>query len=148
MTARPSLRSIAWHESGHAVVAWHLGLTVTRVSIRPIGKSLGRSTHSPSGDCTIAAERERENIVAMAGWAAELLSREACENTYDTGDLQSVLSRIPELRLVGVELGWAEDEAQRIVRENVDRIERLAGVLLERMELSDAAEIRAIIAGD
>jgi hypothetical protein len=31
----PSLKRTAWHEAGHAVVAWALGLSVTLVSIRP-----------------------------------------------------------------------------------------------------------------
>jgi hypothetical protein len=122
-------------------------LTVVLVSIRPDGNGFGRSTHTPAGDCTIAAERERENIVAMAGWAAELASGEAGDGvTYDSGDLGWVLSRIPDVR-VPIELGRAEDEAQRIVRANLERIERLAGVLLERTEISDAAEIKSIIEG-
>lgn len=117
---QPTLRRTAWHEAGHAVVAWDRDLTVTHISIRPEGESFGRSQHTPAGDCSIASERERENIVAMAGRAAELASGEAGERTYNSGDLQCVLSRIPGDR-VAIELGWAEDEAHRIVSENVRR---------------------------
>jgi ATP-dependent Zn protease len=81
MTAGPTLRQTAWHEAGHAVVAWDQGFTVTLVSIRPEGGSLGRSQHTPMGDCAIPSERQRENIVAMAGWAAELQSGEAGDAT-------------------------------------------------------------------
>jgi hypothetical protein len=119
---------------------------VILVSIWQEGESFGRSTHTPAGDCTVASERERENIVAMAGWAAELASGEAHDGTYDSGDLKFVLSRIPEDR-IAIELGRAEDEAQRIVSENLQRIKRLAGALLERTELVDADEIRGIIEG-
>ena len=35
---KPSLKRTAWHEAGHAVVAWEQGLTVTHVSIRPEGE--------------------------------------------------------------------------------------------------------------
>jgi hypothetical protein len=143
----PSLRRVAWHEAGHAVVAWERGLTVTCVSIRPDGESLGRAQHSPDGDCAIASERERENILAMAGWAAELASGEAEDGTYDDGDLQCVLNRTPEDQ-IAIELGWAEREAERIVRANLSRIELLAGVLLDRLELSDAEEIRATKAAE
>jgi hypothetical protein len=88
------------------------------VSIRPDGKSFGRSMHTPAADCSIASKRERENIIAMGGWAAELLSGEAGDGvTYDSGDLCWVLSRIPDGRMP-IELGRAEDEAQRIVRSN------------------------------
>jgi ATP-dependent Zn protease len=148
VTIVPTLRRTAWHEAGHAVVAWERGLTVVLVSIRPEVGSFGRATHKPAGNCTIPAWRERENIVAMGGWAAEQASGEANDgHTFDGGDMSWVLSRIPDGR-VPIELGWAEQEAERIVRENMARVERLAGVLLERTELTDAAEIRAIINGD
>jgi ATP-dependent Zn protease len=143
----PTVRQTAWHEAGHAVVAWDRGFTVTLVSIRPDGRSLGRSQHVPAGDCTIASERQRENIVAMAGWAAELASGEAKDSeTYDSGDLTSVLNRTPEDR-INVELGWAESEAQRIVFDNLDRVERLAHELMRREELTCSAEILDIIEG-
>jgi ATP-dependent Zn protease len=74
MKAGPTLKQTAWHEAGHAVAAWDQGFTVTLVSIQPDGESLGRSQYIPAGDCAIPAERQRENIVAMAGWAAELAS--------------------------------------------------------------------------
>lgn len=75
-----SLRRTAWHEAGHAVVAWDQGFTVVLVSVRPEeGESFGRSTHKPAGDCAIPLERQRESIVAMGGWAAELASGEASD---------------------------------------------------------------------
>ena len=143
-------RQTAWHEAGHAVVAWAQGFTVTCVSIRPEGSSLGRSQHTPAGDGAIPSERQRENIVALAGWAAELASGEANENgTYDSADLTFVLSRLGQhapSRIV-IELGWAESEAQRIVSANLERIERLAHELMSREELTSAAEILDIIEG-
>src|SRR5689334_9508697 len=95
---KPSLKRTAWHEAGHAVVAWEQGLTVTHVSIRPEGESIERSTHSPAGDCTIESERYRENIVAMGGWAAELASGEVGDDnwTYDCGDCPLFLK--PDIR--------------------------------------------------
>jgi hypothetical protein len=143
----PTLRQTAWHEAGHAVVAWDRRFTVTLVSIRRIGDSYGRSQHTPAGDCTIPPERERENIVAMAGWAAELVSGETNGGeTYDSGDLSCVLSRLDPSQ-IAIELGWAESEAQRIVSANLDRIERLAIELMHKVELLDASEILNLIEG-
>ena len=143
----PTLRQTAWHEAGHAVVAWDRRFTVTLVSIRRIGDSYGRSQHTPAGDCTIPSERERENIVAMAGWAAELVSGETNGGeTYDSGDLSCVLSRLDPSQ-IAIELGWAESEAQRIVSANLDRIERLAIELMHKVELLDASEILNLIEG-
>jgi ATP-dependent Zn protease len=149
MTAGPTLRQTAWHEAGHAVVAWYQGFTVTLVSISPEGDSLGRSQHIPMGDCAIPSERQRENIVAMAGWAAELQSGEAGDATYDSSDLTWVLNRLHQHApsRIEVEWGWAESEAQRIVSANLDRIERLANELMSREELTSSAEILDIIEG-
>ena len=145
----PTLRQTAWHEAGHAVVAWDRGFTVTHVSIRRIGDSYGRSQHTPAGDGAIPSERERENIVAMAGWAAELASGESKSETYDSSDLSFVLSRLDQHApsRIAIELGWAESEAQRIVLVNLDRIERLAIALIHRGELLDASDILKLIEG-
>jgi hypothetical protein len=86
----------------------------------------------------------------MGGWAAELLSGEANDGVpCDSGDMSCVLSRIDQFApsRVKIELGWAEDEAHRIVCANLDRVQRLADVLLDRLELTDANEIRDIIEG-
>jgi ATP-dependent Zn protease len=148
MTAGPTLRQTAWHEAGHAVVAWDQGFTVTLVSIRREGNGFGRSQHTPAADCAVPSERQRESIVAMGGWAAEIASGEASDGeTYDSDDLSWVLSRISEHApsLLDAELGWAGSEAERIVSANRDRVERLADELIKREELSDADEILAII---
>jgi ATP-dependent Zn protease len=143
----PTLRRTAWHEAGHAVVAWDQKLTVKLVSIKPDAKSRGRTEWTRATDLDPEQARQRENIVTMAGWAAEQASGEAADGrTYDGCDLASVMSRIPDGR-IEIELGWAEQEAERIVRANVVRVERLATVLMQRIELTDADEIRDIIEG-
>jgi len=85
----------------------------------------------------------------MAGWATELASGEANGDTYDSSDLSWVLIQLeqhPPSR-IRIELRWAEREAQRIVSANLGRIERLATVLLHRVELLDASEIFRLIGG-
>jgi hypothetical protein len=69
--------------------------------------------------------------------------------TGDSADLSWVLNRIAEHAptCVAAELGWAESEAERIVRANIDRVERLAIALIERREIVGAKEILAIIQG-
>ena len=150
MSSRPTLRRTAWHEAGHAVVAVDQGFRPTLVSIRRESEDFGRSRHTPAGDCSIPSERERENIVAMGGWAAELASGEADDGvTYDSGDMQCLLSRIDQHApsRVAIELGWAEQRAEQIIAANRDAVERLANELLKRGELTDSVEIVAIIKG-
>ncbi|PSO29842.1 hypothetical protein [Bradyrhizobium sp. MOS002] len=147
MNKLPSRRRTAWHEAGHSVVAWSQGFTPILVSIRRQGESFGRSHHTPAGNPAVPEERQRENIVAMGGWAAELVSGEASDGiTYDSGDMSAVLNSIAPDR-IAIELGWAEAEAHRIVTANVDRVQRLAEELLRRDEIEGAANILAIIEG-
>jgi ATP-dependent Zn protease len=143
-------RRTAWHEAGHAVAAWNQQFTPILVSIRREGDIYGRSTHTPAGDWAIPEERHRECIVALAGWAAEIASGEADDGTtYDSGDISCVLSGLVQHApsRVNIELGWAESEAERIVLENRDRVERLASRLMKREEIAGATEILAIITG-
>jgi hypothetical protein len=123
----PTLLQVAWHEAGHAVVAWDRGFTVTLVSIRRTddnqGRSYGRYKCAPTVDWAIPSERERDSIVAMAGWAAELASGEARGQTYDSADLSYVLTGPNQDARRGFGSSWAgpSQEADRIVRENMER---------------------------
>jgi ATP-dependent Zn protease len=149
VTEKPpnSLRRTAWHEAGHAVVAWKSGKTVVLVSIAPDRTSKGRSTHLPGFDADSEDDRVRENIIAMGGWAAEKASGEADDGlTYDSADMLWIYAHSSEDHF-DVDFGWAEQEAERIVRENLSRVERLAAALMERTELVDADEIKRIIEG-
>lgn len=145
----PSLRRVAFHEAGHAVVAWRHGLTVEEISIRREGDSLGRTRHTPVGDPEILEELRRENFVALAGAAAEQMADPTDDaDPYDGGDLSCVWSRLHEYiteERRTVEFGWAEQNAERIVSENAPRLDRLAELLLVRHELSDPEEIRMTI---
>ncbi len=56
---------LPYHEAGHAVVAWCLGLAIREVSIKPNKKSLGRCYHSGrTKDCP-----DKHLLVALAGEA-------------------------------------------------------------------------------
>jgi hypothetical protein len=146
MMTDPTLRRTAWHEAGHAVVAWDQKQTVKLVSIRRDDHSYGRTEQTRAGDSDPERARQRENIVAMGGWAGENASGEAEGVTYDTADLRWIYEHSQEGKF-HIDLGWAEQEADRIVRANLPRVERLANVLLQRIELTDPDEIRTIIEG-
>ena len=145
----PTLRQTAWHEAGHAVVAWDQKFTVTLVSIQCTGAGYGRSEHTPAVDCAIPSDRRRENIVALAGWAAEIASG-AVTDLCDSDDYSRVVTRLEQHAPpedFEIELGHAGSEAERIVSANRDRIERLAIELMRRIELVDAADILKVIEG-
>jgi hypothetical protein len=65
----------------------------------------------------VRAERVRENIVAMGGWAAEQASGEASDGvTYDSSDMRWLLSRVDQYAptCIRAELGWAERVLERL----------------------------------
>lgn len=71
------LRATAYHEAGHAVLAWHLGLKIRNLSIHKYERSLGRMRSSGvrrralSGDTTVAmlfhAGGQAEMVAALLG---------------------------------------------------------------------------------
>jgi hypothetical protein len=93
MAAAPTLRQTAWHEAGHAVVAWDQKFTVTLVSIRHTADGYGRCDFTPKVDCAIPSEMRRENVVALAGWAAEIASG-AVTDLCDSDDYSRVVTRL------------------------------------------------------
>jgi ATP-dependent Zn protease len=82
--SKDELRRTAYHEAGHAFVAWRQGLKVTRATIRVRGEYLGSVSHSGRftakqvesiklGDITpqIREKCEKRLRVLLAGWLAE-----------------------------------------------------------------------------
>lgn len=62
------VRAVAYHEAGHAVVAWVVGLSLRKVTIRPDPDALGRIV--PHGDLPFGFDEWRElgvRFVVLAG---------------------------------------------------------------------------------
>ena len=84
MTYRKSkaLEATAYHEAGHAVMAWFLNVRVDKVSISPERDSLGHCSHekivrgrNPELDDSPRSrdQKEKEILVALAGGIAQRL---------------------------------------------------------------------------
>ena len=48
MSGKPDLRRIAYHEAGHAITSYAVGLEIIKISIIPSEGALGRVSHPPN----------------------------------------------------------------------------------------------------
>src|SRR5688572_4134817 len=126
------LRLTAYHEAGHAVASWVLGLEMEGASVEPQGSSLGRVSLTDMEAVEVYDEIMHRHLVSSyAGVkAVELYTGRPTApddpNTdpgYQGSDWDGVMDLI--LRLAGPEENAqvalqerAEEKAQRILREN------------------------------
>jgi ATP-dependent Zn protease len=134
---------VAYHEAGHAVAAYTLGIEVEGVSIMEDAGSLGRSTaplpenFDPSNEGADAI-LENHLVTGVAGAASEeLLTGELSELTGK--DLAGVAELLMSLADTGApvqaESEEALDKAKSILRDNWGSVQALAEALLEYEEL-------------
>jgi ATP-dependent Zn protease len=157
--ARTRQRATAFHEAGHAVVAWHHGLRFHAVSIIEDQTTLGRLSklHRPArfDPATAAISTVRRHFepriqVSLGGVFAERRGMRRAHNwTGAALDLDSAGEAA--MRCTGSDkqatlyLAWLAECTKAIVEMRWPLIERLAEELLVRQTLN-RAEVSAIIA--
>jgi hypothetical protein len=67
----PGRKALAYHEAGHAVVGYALGLTIERVTINPDETSLGHCRYQNWEEWTASSPPERVLSLLLAGAVAE-----------------------------------------------------------------------------
>ncbi len=132
-------RQIAFHEAGHVVIAYRLGLPTNRVTIEPDGNTLGIcQTEATWSDGAFA----EENILTdYAGYAAECLcnptaSRDGSDS--DEMDAAELIEQFP-----GRTEAELRDHAARMVAAHRDEIEAVAEALM-RYTMLEAFESEII----
>ncbi len=156
------LQSTAYHEAGHAVAAWHVGVRAKSLSIIPdlTDGSLGRLTHhsyfagvNPDVDDSPRCQRRLENmaLVDLVGPAAERrFNPRGYRHNYSNSDYHHAVDLLsciaPEPDELGAYVGWIEIRARNFVRRDDmwAAIEALAAALLDRREIP-GKEIKPII---
>ena len=129
------VRTVAFHEAGHALAAHFLQMDFDHVTIEPDEGSLGHVLHPPYGESGMSFveltrdERERvENsiIVSLAGPEAERLSTGRYNRQGARSDMEQVTDLVQRMpysekgqRLF---LRWLKDRAYCMVREPMHQI--------------------------
>jgi hypothetical protein len=153
------LAAIAYHEAGHAVLAYANGFGCQSVSIVPDTKSAGRFDAKPIQqavrfDCEVDRQTERLarriGVVFLAGFAAELRFTGSENWNGADDDRRRAFDLCMNLR-------GPEGEVSKLFEELVDEaklavgrtrkwvaIRRLAAALIERQEISGANAERLI----
>jgi ATP-dependent Zn protease len=152
------LQSTAYHEAGHAVVSWVVGLEMEGASIEQQGSSLGRVRFADMEAMEVYHEILRRHLVSSyAGVQAVELHTGRPTDTDDPNidprvkgsDWDGVMDLT--LRLAGQEESTqvtlqekAENEAQRILGENWRTVETITQALLRDRSL-DSADLSRIM---
>ena len=159
MKRTKALRSTAYHEAGHAVMAWHEGLSINEISIVPDHKSSGRIIHANplrgihldmdnSNRARIRAESAIR--VALAGPIAQRhYNPRGFQHRHAESDYELAKDRILYITGSGEEanayMNLLEIQTRQIVTGlHWSLVDYLAKALLERQRLS-RKEIRATI---
>ena len=133
----------AYHEAGHAVVAWALGLRVHRMVIGIAGDlTAGEADIEEKGSISLV---DRIAICSAGGDAQELFdapTNDIC-TISDMGKIYDLIGDFNEpagscLRQIGFQ------KSREILKQHRDMVARLAQALVERMELTEA-EINALL---
>lgn len=136
MTTNATERA-AWHESGHAIVAFNLaGLTVASVSLLDQGTIRGRVLVSFSHQTDRGFWREQEENICcatLAGPAAEEMQfGSGTGHVQDMKDAEAIAARLRPDYPPGAAalLAWQAERAKQILRWHWHKVERLAAELL------------------
>lgn len=142
--ARDRRTSTAFHEAGHASMAWAVGFVVDSVSIRPVEGRLGRVTFLPPQPG--AANTMRSVLVGAGGLAADNVhwTKDPSASPWETdegsgGDREKMLYQLHTIHigaLIAVDLALAYSSRVLASQAMWPHVERVAQALLADDTLS------------
>ena len=152
------LESTAYHEAGHAMMAWHEGLRINEISIVPDDDSSGRILHANplrgihldiDGSSRARIRAESSIRVCLAGAIAQRrfnphgFRYHHCQSDYDQAT-DVVLYIVGSNEEANAYMNLLEIQTRQIVAVHWKLVDHLARALLERRRLG-RKEIRATI---
>jgi ATP-dependent Zn protease len=154
-----STERVAFHEAGHAVVAFHLKRKFRRVTIAPAGRSLGHTRFFPLDnfhpDYQNSARTRRlmdsEIMIDLAGLEAEYLKmgRRSLKGGQSDIDQAADLAWHAQGggRAVSRYFRQLQVASRNLLREHWSEVESLATALLEQITLTEDEARKVITAG-
>jgi hypothetical protein len=159
MTRPITLESTAYHEAGHMVAAFHLGVPIRQATIVPGDGYLGKVKHQPlfppieieAGDTRrIEAKISKRIIICLAGPAAQRRHRRSSwrlwhgKGDYETAaDLAQTLNSGDE-KATDAYLKWLSLRAERLIDHDWPLVTACAERLMSRKTLSRREVLQVI----
>jgi hypothetical protein len=140
-------RGVAFHEAGHAIVAWSLGLPVGTIEIRD--HDGGGSTQAGYADgCADDLSTVDQIAVSTAGKEAELIFEAPTETWRGNRDNEKILNLTSRLSDGEREMvrHAGQKRAKTLLRTHAAKVTKLAAVLIERGQVS-GADFLTLISG-
>lgn len=139
----------AYHEAGHAFVAWSLGVAVHRITIVPSGLIAGSVQHEkiirgkyPELDGSMRARMRMEKniLIALAGPIAQRLYKSrSCRSWHSTGDYRAASDMALLINSSGKQasayLKWLQIRTEEILIARWPLVHALAQELLRKGEI-------------
>lgn len=137
----------AYHEAGHAVAAFALGIPVKRVSIVPNSKC-GSAGHVRLGKCRSVDMMHKQGIVAMAGEAGQRIYGHGWRRYHESSDRQAVadyaLEHTGSEKQATLLVRLWELQARDLVEKQLSSVHLVTNALMKHWALN-AAQVRMIL---
>jgi len=151
----------AYHEAGHAVVAWAFGLTIDKITIEQEGDAAGHVIHDYGGDINeiVYGDDEMRRQVALERVAITSLAGEVAQRRFrptsvdeqhggsDRLSVHHALDHLADESDQALRDAWwrlLELRTERLIERHWHNVEWLVKVLLEKITLT-GAEIAEVI---
>jgi ATP-dependent Zn protease len=144
--ASPDRIGAAYHEAGHAVVAWALGLPVIEIAIAVGGDAAGRSGIGVADHLS----KRQKIAVLMAGRVAQQIFEAPTHDragAVDHAMIMRIVGDMPESESWEFRNGAALD-AREIIIANRAKVERLAQHLIDNGSINGADFLTLMNAAD
>lgn len=142
----PGRKALAYHEAGHAVVGYAIGLTIERVTIIPDENSLGHCRYREWDEWTVASPPESVLALVLAGAVAEEIATGRPSRASDDRNALGVARATGAGEAeAGERLAAARHRTGLFLEAHWSVVKAVAGTLRERRDL-ESREAMATLA--
>jgi Peptidase family M41 len=143
--SHPGRKALAYHEAGHAVVGYVLGLDLERVTIVPDDSTLGHCRYRDWEIHAVAEDLDAHLLLTLAGAVAEEIAVGAPSRGADERRAMRLARMRGDSEAEACErLAWARWQVRRFAEGHWPVFKALAAALRKQRELEGSQAMRTI----